>query len=96
MDCSDPVDGLPLWVQTDGVKVAFMPRQGGWHVDPNRPGHYLRVSGHPESGIVVLSVWRGEHCIVTHEIPTADIPDVIGLLAKALVPADDAAQATAS
>jgi hypothetical protein len=65
-------------------------------VDPSRPGHYLRVSGHPEAGIVVLSVWRGEHCIVTHEIPTSDIPDVIGLLAKALVPTEGEAQATAS
>jgi hypothetical protein len=54
------------------------------------------VSGHPDAGIVVLSVWRGDHCIVTHEIPTSDIPDVIGLLAKALVPADDAPRATAS
>ncbi|HVV75803.1 MAG TPA: hypothetical protein VHC43_07175 [Mycobacteriales bacterium] len=78
------------------MKVAFMPRQGGWHVDPKRPGHYLRVSGHPESGIVVLSVWRGDHCVVTHEIPTSDVPDLIGLLAKALVPAEDAAQANAS
>jgi hypothetical protein len=90
------MDGIARRVQTDRVKVAFMPRQGGWHVDPKRPGHYLRVSGHPEAGIVTLSVWRGEHCIVTHEIPTSDIPDVIGLLAKALVSADDAPQASAS
>jgi hypothetical protein len=78
------------------VQIAFMPRKGGWHVDPKRPGHYLRVSGHPEAGIVVVSVWRGERCIATHEIPTSDVPDVIGLMAKALVPADEAPQASAS
>jgi hypothetical protein len=74
------------------MKVAVMPRQGGWHIDPKRPGHYLRVSGHPDAGVVVLSVWRGEHCVVTHELPATDVPELLALLARAVMPPGPAAQ----
>ena len=77
------------------MTVSLLPRQGGWHLDTKRPGHYLRVSGHPEAGIVVLSIWRGEHCIVTHELPVGEVPDLIALLAKSLVPAEAEMQASA-
>jgi hypothetical protein len=78
------------------VTVSLLPRQGGWHVDAKRPGHYLRVSGHPEAGLVVLSVWRDNECVVTHELPAGDVPELIALLAKAVLPPEIAMQATAS
>jgi hypothetical protein len=68
------------------MTVALIPQQGGWHIDSKRPGHYLRVSGHQELGLVVVSVWRDGECVATHELPTADVPDVIALFAKAVVP----------
>lgn len=72
-----------------------MPRQGGWHIDPKRPGHYLRVSGHPEAGVVVISVWRGGECVITHELPTADVPELVALLTRAVMPPEVEAQASA-
>jgi hypothetical protein len=64
-------------------------------LDPKRPGHYLRVSGHPEAGIVVISVWRAGECVITHELPTSDVPELVALLTRAVMPPEVGAQATA-
>jgi hypothetical protein len=42
-------------------------------------------SWHPEAGIVVISIWREDYCVITHEVPLGDVPDVIQALATALV-----------
>jgi hypothetical protein len=68
------------------VGITPLPRHGGVHFDPARPGHTLRISGHAETGIVVISIWRGDYCVITHELPAGDVPDVIRSLARALLP----------
>jgi hypothetical protein len=78
------------------MRIAVLPRQGGVHVNTDQPGDILRVSAHPEVGLVVISIWRDDHCVVTHEVPVADVPDLIAVLAQALVPSEAQAQATAS
>lgn len=45
---------------------------------------------------MVISVWRGEHCIITHELPASDVPELVALLTRAVLPTDAAAEPAAS
>jgi hypothetical protein len=45
---------------------------------------------------VVLSTWRGDSCVATHHVAVADVPDLIKLLASALVDAMPEGSARAS
>lgn len=51
------------------------------------PGRALRVSAHPELGIVVLSVWQAERCVATVRVAETDVPDLVRALTEALLPA---------
>jgi hypothetical protein len=44
----------------------------------------LRVTWHPEPGLVVLSLWQGDRCVGTFRMPVQDVPRLAGLLAAAL------------
>ena len=80
---------------TPDMSVAPLPRRGGVQLDARDDGRALRVSAHPETGSIVLSIWRGDRCVATHHVGTADLPDLVKLLtAAALEP--PAEQATAS
>lgn len=67
------------------MSVTPLPRRGGVQADARNDGRSLRVSAHPGSGTVVMSIWRAGTCIATHRVTTADIPDLIKLLAGCLV-----------
>lgn len=67
------------------MTVAPLPGHGGVHVDPRGNGRALRVSAHPELGLVTISVWRDDRCVATHQVPTADVPGLVSLLTEALV-----------
>ena len=67
------------------MTVSPLPGHGGVHVDPRGHGRVLRVSAHPELGLVTISVWRDDRCIATHHVPTADVPGLVSLLTEALV-----------
>jgi hypothetical protein len=49
-------------------------------------GRELRISGHPDSDRVVLSIWQDGRCQATVRLARADVPDVISALAAGLVP----------
>jgi hypothetical protein len=69
-----------------GGTVAFpipAPRYAEVFVDPRDEGRALRVSWHPESRTVVLSLWRSGRCIGTHRIGGADVPRLVRALAQA-------------
>jgi hypothetical protein len=72
------------------MSVSPLPAHGGVHVDPRGDGRALRISAHPELGLVTLSVWRGDRCVATHQVPTADVPGLVSMLTEALLerPAD--------
>ena len=54
------------------------------------PGRALRVSSHPELGLIVLSIWQDERCVATVRVAEADVPDLVRALADALLaPAPD-------
>ena len=70
---------------TLAMTVSPLPLRGGVHLDPRDEDRVLRVSAHPESGSVILSIWRRNECVGTHHVQTADVPDLIKVLADALV-----------
>jgi hypothetical protein len=81
---------------TRHVTVSPLPRRGGVQFDPRGAGRALRVSAHPETNTVTISIWHGDRCVATHHVATADVPELINLLATALVPPTTAARVTAS
>jgi hypothetical protein len=67
------------------MSVSPLPVQGGVHVDPRGDGRALRISAHPEVGVVTISIWREDRCVATHHVPTADVPGLVALLTEALI-----------
>jgi hypothetical protein len=78
------------------MSVSPLPRRGGVHQDARNEGRALRVSAHPESGSLVLSIWRGDQCVATHHIAADDVPELIKMLATSLVDSTPTAQPHAS
>src|SRR5690349_10266589 len=48
-------------------------------------GRELRISGHPESDRVVLSIWQDGRCQATVRLARADVPEVTRALVATLV-----------
>jgi hypothetical protein len=46
-----------------------LPRQGDVFFDYQRPERSLRLSRHPDAGVVVLSIWNGGVCQGTFQLP---------------------------
>ena len=78
------------------MTVSPLPMRGGVHFDRRNDGRALRVAAHPESGTVTLSFWRGDECVGTHQLSTADVPGLIELLARSLVDPLPAGRSAAS
>ena len=89
------MDADPQCAQTSAMTVAPLPVQGGVLVDPRGGGRALRISAHPELGIVTISIWRDDRCVATHQVPTADVPGLVALLTEALVERADGRRTTA-
>jgi hypothetical protein len=72
------------------MTVSPLPQHGDVVVGRDVAGRTLRVSGHPESGRVVLSIWQDTVCRATVRLAPEDVPDVVAMLARtALRAADD-------
>jgi hypothetical protein len=65
------------------MSVSPLPRHGGVHFDARNEGRALRVSA--RAGEVVLSVWRSDECLATHHVVAGDVPELMKMLAAALV-----------
>ena len=61
-----------------------LPVRGEVVVDARGGGRALRVSWHPEHGVVVLSVWRGAVCVGTVQVVQADVPHLVDVLVRGL------------
>jgi hypothetical protein len=66
------------WAMT----VSPLPQHGDVVVGRDVAGRTLRVSGHPESGRVVLSIWQDTVCRATVRLAPEDVPDVVAMLAR--------------
>jgi hypothetical protein len=49
-------------------------------------GRELRISGHPDSDRLVLSIWQSGRCLATVRLARADVPEVTRALVAGLVP----------
>ena len=61
------------------------PRHGDVVVGRDVSGRTLRVSGHPESGRVVLSIWQDTVCKATVRLLAEDVPAVVEMLARSAI-----------
>ena len=55
--------------------------------DARGAGRALRATWHPETQLLVLSVWRDEVCIATHRLEAADLPQLAHLLTDTIAAA---------
>ena len=78
------------------MNVSPLPRRGGVSFDRRDDGRALRVSAHPETGSVTISIWRDDRCVATHQIVATEMPQLIEMLANALVASSAGGHATAS
>ncbi|HZB47482.1 MAG TPA: hypothetical protein VE547_00160 [Mycobacteriales bacterium] len=60
--------------------VRPIPRLGGVVQDARRRARALRVSWHPEDGLVVLSLWDGPRCTGTVRVAADDVPALLEAL----------------
>jgi hypothetical protein len=90
------LDSVTAAAHTPNVNVSPLPKRGGVSFDRRDDGRALRVSAHPETSSVTISIWRDDRCVATHQLLASDVPQVIELLASALVPTRQPGQATAS
>ena len=74
-----------------------LPVRGEVVVDARGGGRALRVSWHPEHGVVVLSVWRGSLCVATVQVDKDEVPHLVDILVRGLAAlAAPAAESTAA
>jgi hypothetical protein len=66
------------------MSVVPMPLHSRWVADQRGDGRGLRISSHPESGVVVLSIWRADECVATARLQPAEAAQLAGGLAESL------------
>jgi hypothetical protein len=66
------------------AEVSPLPIRGEVVVDARGGDRALRVSWHPEHGVVVLSVWRGNACVGTVQVDSSEVPHLVDVLVRGL------------
>lgn len=61
-----------------------LPVRGEVVVDARGGDRALRVSWHPEHGVVVLSLWRGAACVGTVQVESSEVPHLVDVLVRGL------------
>lgn len=64
--------------------VAPLPANSDIVVGRDAAGRVLRVSGHPASDRVVLSIWQEGRCLATVRLATGDVPELVRILTGAV------------
>lgn len=67
------------------MTVSPLPRHGDVVLGRDASGRTLRVSGHPESGRVVLSIWQDRVCRGTIRLLPDDVPALVEMLSRTAV-----------
>jgi hypothetical protein len=73
------------------VTISPLPRHGDVIVGRDVIGRTLRISGHPESGRVVLSIWQDTVCRATLRLSPEDVPHFVEMLTRAAISGPDVA-----
>ncbi len=61
-----------------------MPVHGDVFFDARDGNRSCRVSWHSALGVFVISVWRGDVCTGTFQLPRADVPAFVGAFVSQL------------
>jgi hypothetical protein len=56
----------------------------------------LRVSAHPDLDLVVLSIWREDHCVASVQIAASEISALVNVLVAGLAEMDSVSPAIAT
>jgi hypothetical protein len=75
------------------MTVSPLPRHGDVVVGRDVAGRTLRVSGHAESGRVVLSIWQDSTCRATLRLAPEDVPHLVAMLTRTALHAADGGRA---
>ena len=73
------------------VTISPLPRHGDVIVGRDVTGRTLRISGHPESGRVVLSIWQDTVCRATLRLSPEDVPQFVEMLTRSAIARSDEA-----
>ncbi len=66
------------------MTVIALPNAGRWVWDARDRTRALRVSTHPEHGLLNLSVWRDDVCVGTVKLRPDEVSGLVGALADGL------------
>jgi hypothetical protein len=66
------------------AEVSPLPIRGEVVVDARGGARAMRVSWHPERGVVVLSIWRGNTCVGTMQVHSSEVPHLVDVLVRGL------------
>ena len=67
------------------MTISPLPRHGDVIVGRDVTGRTLRISGHPESGRMVLSIWQDTVCKATVRLSPEDVPHVVEMLTRTAI-----------
>jgi hypothetical protein len=70
-----------LFSMADVLPLPPIPRVGDLFLDARGDGRTMRVSLHPDRGVVVVSLWAGVNCRASFRLPIGDAERLAGLLA---------------
>jgi len=73
------------------MTVVPVPPHTRWVPDPRGGGRGVRVSAHPESGVVVISVWKSDECVATARLRPGEAADLVSALTVSLAELADLA-----
>ena len=79
------MDGTGRGVDDGLVTVSPLPRHGDVIVGRDVAGRTLRISGHPETGRVVLSIWQDTVCRATLRLAPEDVPQFVEMLTRTAI-----------
>ena len=69
------------------ASISTLPARGEVFVDQRGSERALRVSWHPEVGLVVLSLWRENRCVGTFRLEPDEVPALVDALVTGLATA---------
>jgi len=75
--------------ESSAKRVRAFPRTGAIYLDTRGKDRVLRVTWHPETDLVMLSLWRGETCARSFRLPIEEVPELIDQLRTGLETAYD-------
>ena len=87
------MDGALRRRENEPVTVSPLPRLGDVVAGRDVAGRTLRISGHPASGRVVLSIWQDSVCRATVRLAPEDVPHVVEMLTRTAITAPELPEA---